>query len=115
MVLQDLLYGLETLPTEHRCGVCNRPQPSAYALRAHLRLHKKAGQAQISTASPARSNSPGTYRPSGPGSVKCPACGSGPPKKIGLARKAGAAGLVGVLSIGYASKTFKCTACGYTW
>jgi hypothetical protein len=47
--------------------------------------------------------------------VRCPSCGSGGVQRITIAKKAGAAGLFGVFSIGYAGKTFNCKSCRYKW
>lgn len=46
---------------------------------------------------------------------KCPTCGSTNIQKITLLPKVGAAALVGIFSLGYLSKTFKCNSCGYKW
>jgi hypothetical protein len=47
--------------------------------------------------------------------VTCPSCRHQRAERITIAKKAGAAGAFGVLSAGYASKTFKCQNCGYKW
>ncbi len=47
-------------------------------------------------------------------SAKCPTCGSTNIEKIKLRKKVGIAGLVGIFSVGYLSKTFKCENCSFT-
>lgn len=50
--------------------------------------------------------------PEGP---RCPTCKSLVVEKISLGNKVVAAGLIGILSLGHLSKTFKCGECGYKW
>jgi len=52
-----------------------------------------------------------------PGSAKCPTCGAGHKslQRQSLTKRAAKVGAFGVFALGSASKTFKCTECGYTW
>ena len=52
-----------------------------------------------------------------PPSAKCPTCGAGHTslQRQSLTKRAAKVGAFGVFALGAASKTFKCTSCGYTW
>jgi hypothetical protein len=47
--------------------------------------------------------------------VTCPSCHQQQAERISRSKKAGAGAAFGVLAAGYASKTFKCQNCRYTW
>jgi len=52
-----------------------------------------------------------------PKTAKCPTCGADYSKltRQSLTKRAAKIGAFGVFALGSAAKTFKCTACGYTW
>jgi uncharacterized membrane-anchored protein len=78
------------------------PSPEGRARRASRRAARQ--QAIASLSEPLIVNG-----------VTCPSCGRRRAERITIAKKVGAAAVFGLLSIGYASKTFKCQNCHYTW
>jgi DNA-directed RNA polymerase subunit RPC12/RpoP len=52
-----------------------------------------------------------------PPEAKCPTCGADHSKlqRQSLSKRAAKVGAFGVFALGSATKTFKCTNCGYTW
>jgi hypothetical protein len=56
-----------------------------------------------------------TERQRVPSTVRCPTCGSGDVHYIDVGSKAFTAVAIGVLSVGFLSKTFRCHNCRYRW